>query len=191
MEFELLNLFLSLLTILITISFVTLLFILLIKFLKAGNIIIEEHIETNSDINDIKYFITLKNIKKKQTIVKDFGILVDLYKIPLLKKKLPNIEQYGLEIIPRDTIKVELSDLVNSKIIEYINKKVYFYYEDSLSRKYTFKSKLLKKYFRILKKDNHISWLSFIISIYFLTILNTLPPVRSTNLAANGSISSA
>ncbi len=153
MEFELLNLFLSLITLLVIISIIILSLILIIKYLKSGNIIVEEHIETNSNINDIKYFVTLKNIKKKQTIVKDFGILIDLYKIPLLKKKIPTIEQYGLEIVSRDTIKIDLSDLIESKINEYINKKIYFYYEDSLSRKFTFKSKLLKKYFKIVKKE--------------------------------------
>ena len=154
MDINVLTFFLSMILMLNIISSVFLATIFVIKYIKRGSIIIEEQIESDSNIDSVKYFVTLKNSRKKQVLVKDFGVMIKLYKVPLLSYHFPSLEQGSLEVLAQDNVKMDLSYLMDRKLADELNGKVRFYYEDAFSQRYVFKSKLLKKYIKLQNKNN-------------------------------------
>ena len=154
MDINVLTFFLTIVLILVIVLMVLLSTLFIIRYIKRGSIIIEEQIESDSNIDSIKYFVTLKNTRKKQVVIKDFGVTIKLYNVPLLQYQFPMLEHGSLEILSQDNVKMNLSYLIDCKLADELNGKVKFYYEDAFSQKYVFKSKLLKKYIKLKNKKN-------------------------------------
>ena len=151
MDTNLINLITLFIVIFICVISIILAIVLIMKVINKGDVVIQEIIESSSEIDNIKYYIILKNTKNRGVTVRDFGVLVSPYKVPLLKTHFPLLEQGNLEIMSKDIVKVDLSYLISSKALQYAKGKVSYYYEDAYANSYVFKSKLLKKYCKIKK----------------------------------------
>ena len=148
MNYRFLSILFAALLIMFLLSLIILLTVFLVRVFK-NHIEVNELIETDKNINSIRYIVTLKNSKNKNIHIKDFGVIVKPYKITLKHEHFPLLENSNLEIKSNNIINLDMTYLINSKIIKGERNKVYFYYEDAFSERHVFKSKMLKRFIKI------------------------------------------
>ena len=127
------------------------LLILLIRFMKRSRLVIEEQIDTDIYQNKIHYLISIRNSKGKETYIKNYGLVVYPYHIPLAHPSYT--EEGSIEIAPHAELVIDLSSYISSRFLKEKKGNIYFYYEDAFSMNHMKKAKLWKKYLELQNKN--------------------------------------
>ncbi len=145
----------SILLIIMMVLLIVFSFFFFIKLLIKGSMEFEERIYTDIDNNCYRYVLKLKNPKKKLISIKSFGILVKPYSLMLSDNHFPQ-EASTLDISPKFSYEIDLTELIQAKKWLQDHKKVYFYYEDAFSDVHIRKLNYLNKFVKVIN-DNKIA----------------------------------
>ncbi len=137
----------------IVLSFFFLLFLILLiqRMLHSGRLVINEQIDTDIFKKETHYIVTLRNTRGKGTFIKNYGLMVHPYHVPLAHPSMT--EQASIEIAPHAEMSIDLSNLVHSSLLKQHHGKLYFYYEDGFSIRHLKKTKLWKKFLKIVNES--------------------------------------